>query len=51
MGTKKCMWCCDRIKDMRQKLRDSLEAKLPGRSFEYITKQNGNSYTGLTLSK
>lgn len=39
----------DRIKDMRQKLRDSLEAKLPGRSFEYITKQNGMfSYTGLT---
>lgn len=39
----------DRIKEMRQKLRDSLEAKLPGRSFEYITKQNGMfSYTGLT---
>lgn len=38
----------DRIKAMRQKLRDSLEAKLPGRSFEYITKQNGMfSYTGL----
>ena len=39
----------DRIKEMRQKLRDTLEAKIAGRSFEYITKQNGMfSYTGLT---
>lgn len=39
----------DRIKEMRQKLRDTLEAKIAGRGFEYITKQNGMfSYTGLT---
>lgn len=39
----------DRIKAMRQKLREVLESKIPGRSFEYITKQNGMfSYTGLT---
>lgn len=39
----------DRIKEMRQKLREVLESKLPGRSFDYITKQNGMfSYTGLS---
>lgn len=42
----------DRIKLMRQKLRDVLESKIAGRSFEYITRQNGMfSYTGLTLEQ
>ncbi|MGL5252440.1 MAG: aromatic amino acid transaminase [Moraxella sp.] len=42
----------DRIKAMRQKLRDGLERKIPGRSFEYITKQNGMfSYTGLNAAQ
>lgn len=42
----------DRIKAMRQKLRDVLESKIPNRSFEYITKQNGMfSYTGLNAQQ
>lgn len=42
----------DRIKAMRQKLRETLEAKIPGRSFEYITRQNGMfSYTGLNADQ
>lgn len=39
----------DRIADMRQKLQDALEAKLPNRDFGYFTKQKGMfSFTGLT---
>lgn len=39
----------DRIKAMRIKLKSVLEAKVPGRDFDYITRQNGMfSYTGLT---
>lgn len=39
----------DRIREMRQKLRDVLEAKVQGRSFEYLTTQQGMfSFTGLT---
>ncbi|MFB2538383.1 MULTISPECIES: aromatic amino acid transaminase [unclassified Acinetobacter] len=39
----------DRIRDMRQKLRDVLEQKIQGRSFEYITTQKGMfSFTGLS---
>ncbi|MFW2176978.1 MULTISPECIES: aromatic amino acid transaminase [unclassified Moraxella] len=42
----------DRIKLMRQKLRDVLESKIPDRSFEYITNQNGMfSYTGLNADQ
>ena len=39
----------DRIKQMRQQLRDVLESKVPGKSFDYLTTQNGMfSFTGLT---
>lgn len=39
----------DRIREMRQKLRDVLESKVQGRSFEYLTTQQGMfSFTGLT---
>ncbi len=39
----------DRIRDMRQKLQDTLSAKLPERDFSYFTKQQGMfSFTGLT---
>ena len=39
----------DRIRDMRQKLQDTLSAKLPERDFSYFTKQRGMfSFTGLT---
>ncbi len=39
----------DRIKAMRMKLKSVLEAKIPGRSFDYLTTQNGMfSFTGLT---
>lgn len=39
----------DRIKAMRMKLKSVLEAKVPGRSFDYLTAQNGMfSFTGLT---
>lgn len=39
----------DRIADMRQKLQQALEAKLPERDFSYFTKQKGMfSFTGLS---
>lgn len=39
----------DRIKAMRLKLKSVLEAKVPGRNFDYLTNQNGMfSFTGLT---
>lgn len=39
----------DRIKAMRQKLYDTLTAKLPGKDFSYMITQRGMfSYTGLT---
>lgn len=39
----------DRIKAMRLKLKSVLEANVPARNFDYITKQNGMfSFTGLT---
>ncbi|OBX84621.1 aromatic amino acid transaminase [Faucicola atlantae] len=39
----------DRIRAMRAQLREALEQKVAGRSFEYLTKQNGMfSFTGLT---
>lgn len=39
----------DRIREMRQKLREVLESKVQGRSFEYLTTQQGMfSFTGLT---
>lgn len=39
----------DRIKAMRLKLKSVLEAKVPERSFDYLTEQNGMfSFTGLT---
>jgi aromatic-amino-acid transaminase len=39
----------DRIKAMRSKLKSVLEAKVPGRNFDYLTRQNGMfSFTGLT---
>ncbi|WP_201585994.1 amino acid aminotransferase [Psychrobacter jeotgali] len=39
----------DRIKSMRLKLKSVLEAKIPERNFDYLTKQNGMfSFTGLT---
>ena len=39
----------DRIKAMRIKLKSVLEAKIPGRDFDYLTRQNGMfSFTGLT---
>nr|WP_299039843.1 amino acid aminotransferase [uncultured Psychrobacter sp.] len=39
----------DRIKAMRLKLKSVLEAKIPTRNFDYITRQNGMfSFTGLT---
>ena len=39
----------DRIKAMRLKLKSVLEAKVPHRNFDYITRQNGMfSFTGLT---
>lgn len=39
----------DRIKAMRLKLKSVLEAKVPGRNFDYLTSQNGMfSFTGLT---
>lgn len=39
----------DRIRDMRQKLREVLESKVQGRNFDYLTKQQGMfSFTGLT---
>lgn len=39
----------DRIKAMRFKLKSVLEAKVPHRNFDYITRQNGMfSFTGLT---
>lgn len=39
----------DRIREMRQKLRDVLEAKVTNKSFEYLTTQQGMfSFTGLT---
>ena len=39
----------DRIKSMRTKLKSVLEAKIPNRNFDYITRQNGMfSFTGLT---
>ena len=39
----------DRIKAMRVKLKSVLEAKVPGRDFDYLTRQNGMfSFTGLT---
>ncbi len=42
----------DRIKAMRLKLKSVLEAKLPERDFDYITRQNGMfSYTGLTAEQ
>ncbi len=38
----------DRIRKMRQSLRDVLESKVPNRSFEYLTTQQGMfSFTGL----
>lgn len=42
----------DRIREMRQKLQDSLSAKLPERDFSYFTKQRGMfSFTGLTADQ
>lgn len=42
----------DRIRDMRQKLQDTLSAKLPERDFSYFTKQRGMfSFTGLTTEQ
>ncbi len=42
----------DRIRDMRQKLQDTLSAKLPERDFSYFTKQRGMfSFTGLTAEQ
>ncbi|MDO5651087.1 MAG: amino acid aminotransferase [Moraxella sp.] len=42
----------DRIRLMRQKLQDSLSAKLPERDFSYFTKQRGMfSFTGLTAEQ
>lgn len=42
----------DRIKAMRLKLKSVLESKLPERSFDYITRQNGMfSFTGLTVEQ
>lgn len=39
----------DRIKAMRQKLKATLEAKIPDQNFDYLTEQNGMfSFTGLT---
>lgn len=39
----------DRIRDMREKLKAALEARLPERDFSYFTKQQGMfSFTGLT---
>lgn len=39
----------DRIKAMRLQLKSVLEAKIPNRNFDYITRQNGMfSFTGLT---
>ncbi|ELA08340.1 aromatic amino acid aminotransferase [Moraxella macacae 0408225] len=39
----------DRIREMRTKLRDVLEAKVSGKSFAYLTTQQGMfSFTGLT---
>ena len=39
----------DRIRQMRQKLQDTLTEKLPKRDFSYFTKQQGMfSFTGLT---
>jgi len=39
----------DRIKAMRLQLKSVLEAKVPGRNFDYLTTQNGMfSFTGLT---
>ena len=38
-----------RMKDMRQRLHDSLAARLPGRDFGYLVRQRGMfSYTGLS---
>ncbi|MDO4442013.1 MAG: amino acid aminotransferase [Moraxella sp.] len=42
----------DRIRQMRQKLQDTLTAKLPERDFSYFTKQRGMfSFTGLTAEQ
>lgn len=42
----------DRIREMRQKLQDTLTAKLPERDFSYFTKQRGMfSFTGLTAEQ
>lgn len=42
----------DRIRDMRQKLKAALEARLPERDFSYFTKQQGMfSFTGLTAEQ
>ncbi|MDO4894898.1 MULTISPECIES: aromatic amino acid transaminase [Moraxella] len=42
----------DRIRLMRQKLQDSLTAKLPERDFSYFTKQQGMfSFTGLSAEQ
>lgn len=39
----------DRIKAMREQLRDTLQVKIPGRSFQYLADQKGMfSFTGLT---
>ena len=42
----------DRIRLMRQKLKDTLSAKIPNRDFSYFTKQRGMfSFTGLTAEQ
>lgn len=42
----------DRIRTMRQKLQDTLSAKLPERDFSYFTKQRGMfSFTGLNAEQ
>lgn len=42
----------DRIKSMRLKLKSVLEAKIPGRNFDYLTHQKGMfSFTGLTVDQ
>ncbi len=42
----------DRIRLMRQKLQDTLSAKIPNRDFSYFTKQRGMfSFTGLTAEQ
>lgn len=42
----------DRIKEMREKLRSALEAKMPERDFSFLTTQNGMfSFTGLSAEQ